>query len=270
MGHPNEGRLEGGVRLDTSRPYFRVLPAYERSDVRWGLPALVGMIDRAACAVAKRYPGATLDVGDLSRRNGGELLRHRSHESGRDADLGFYMVDAAGKPAHARTFIRFDESLKSPEMPGVHFDVGRNWLFVQHLVTDRVAQVSHIFVAEPLRQKLLAHARSIGVSRRILDRAAIAMMQPRKALAHDDHFHVRISCPRSMRGTCIEDAKDAPRGGLRVAHRRRRGIGLRGLRTPVPVRPAPSPAVPLKETAHEDPRPTLKNPLPTPRRPGRG
>src|SRR5688500_16728043 len=36
VGHPNEGRLEGGVHLDTSRPYVRVVPAYARGDVRWG------------------------------------------------------------------------------------------------------------------------------------------------------------------------------------------------------------------------------------------
>jgi penicillin-insensitive murein endopeptidase len=236
VGHPNEGRLEGGVRLDTSRPYLRVVPSHERRDARWGLPALVGMIDRAARAVAKRYPGAALNVGDLSLRGGGELLRHNSHESGRDADLGFYVVDAAGQSVHARTFVQFDETLKSSAAGGARFDLGRNWLLVQHLVTDPVAQVSHIFVAEPLRKRLLAHARSIGVSQRILDRAAIAMMQPSNSLPHDDHFHVRISCPRSMRGTCIELAKETRRGGSRVAHRRRGGAGRGVLKTPASAR----------------------------------
>lgn len=231
VGHPNEGRLEGGVRLDTSRPYLRVVPSHERRDARWGLPALVGMIDRAARAVAKRYPDASLNVGDLSLRSGGELLRHNSHESGRDADLGFYVVDAAGKSVHARTFVQFDETLKSSAAGGARFDLARNWLLVQHMVTDPVAQVSHIFVAEPLRKRLLAHARSIGVSQRILDRAAIAMMQPSNALPHDDHFHVRISCPRSMRGTCIELAKETRRGS-RVAHRRRGGAARGVLKTP--------------------------------------
>ena len=248
VGHPNEGRLEGGVRLDTSRPYLRVVPSHERRDARWGLPALVGMIDRAARAVAKRYPDASLNVGDLSLRSGGELLRHNSHESGRDADLGFYVVDAAGKSVHARTFVQFDETLKSSAAGGARFDLARNWLLVQHMVTDPVAQVSHIFVAEPLRKRLLAHARSIGVSQRILDRAAIAMMQPSNALPHDDHFHVRISCPRSMRGTCIELAKETRRGS-RVAHRRRGGAGRGVLKTPGPARASTAPAAPRAKGA---------------------
>jgi len=29
-------------------------------------------------------------------------------------------------------------------------------------------------------------------------------------LPHDDHFHVRISCPASMRKSCVEHAKNAP------------------------------------------------------------
>jgi penicillin-insensitive murein endopeptidase len=248
------------VRLDTSRPYLRVVPSHERRDARWGLPALVGMIDRAARAVAKRYPDASLNVGDLSLRSGGELLRHNSHESGRDADLGFYVVDAAGKSVHARTFVQFDETLKSSAAGGARFDLARNWLLVQHMVTDPVAQVSHIFIAEPLRKRLLAHARSIGVSQRILDRAAIAMMQPSNALPHDDHFHVRISCPRSMRGTCIELAKETRRGS-RVAHRRRGGAGRGVLKTAGPARASTAPAAPRAKgaaPAAQGPRSKLK------------
>src|SRR4029079_15048120 len=106
---------------------------YAHADVRWGLPALVGMIERAARGVARRYPGAVLDVGDLSRKKGGEVPRHNSHESGRDVDLGFYALDARGKQVHAPFFLRFNARLASTNMPGARFDLPRNWLLVQHL-----------------------------------------------------------------------------------------------------------------------------------------
>lgn len=227
VGCPNAGRLEGGVHLDTSRPYFRVVPVYEPGDVRWGLPAMVNLIDRAARAVYKRYPGAVLDVGDLSRKGGGDVIRHRSHESGRDADLGFYVLDARGKQIHGRIFIKFDAAGESPTVPGARFDLDRNWLLIQSMLTDPGARVSHIFVAEPLRQRLLAHARTRGVSRALLNRAAVVLMQPTGAMPHDDHLHVRISCPASMRGSCVELAKNAPHGRGRVAHK-----GHRVLHTP--------------------------------------
>ncbi|AUX45589.1 exported endopeptidase [Sorangium cellulosum] len=249
VGHPNEGRLEGGVRLDTSRKDLRVVPAYAHADVRWGLPALVGMIERAARGVARRYPGAVLEVGDLSRQRGGEVHRHNSHESGRDVDLGFYALDARGKQVHARTFLRFNARLASTTVPGARFDVPRNWLLVQHLLTDPRAHVSHIFIADPLRSALIAHAKRIGVSRTLLVRAQLAMMQPTGAEPHDDHMHVRISCPRAKRGSCIELAKNAP--SFRTRARLARAVrSPKALRTPAAI-PGKSPAAAAPERPRE-------------------
>ena len=225
MGHPNEGHLEGGVRLDTKLPYVRVVPAYDSGDVRWGLPALVHMLERAAKTVAKKFPGSVLDVGDLSRRGGGDVLRHHSHESGRDADVGFYAVDAKGKQVHASTFIKFESGLASSSVKGAHLDLARTWAFVQVLLTDPAARTTHVFIAEPLRHELLAYAKAHGASRSLLDRAAVVMMQPTTSLPHDDHMHVRVSCPHGGRSNCIELAKNAPLGALarRGAHGDARG-----------------------------------------------
>lgn len=210
VGPPNEGRLQGGIHLDLTKPYLRGAPMHPSVDTRWGLPALVHAIDHAAKAVAKKYPGAVLNVGDLSRRNGGELPRHHSHESGRDADLGFYIVDAHGKPLSRPTFTKVDDKLAAEEVTGARFDVAKNWLFLQNLLLDRDARVSHVFVAEPIKHALLAHARSRGVAHALYVRAALVMMQPTGGLPHDDHFHVRISCPSSMKKSCVEYAKNAP------------------------------------------------------------
>ncbi|WP_437874951.1 penicillin-insensitive murein endopeptidase [Sorangium sp. So ce513] len=268
VGHPNDGRLEGGVRLDSSRKDIRVVPAYARADVQWGLPALVGMIERAARGVAKRYPGAVLEVGDLSRRHGGDVHRHGSHESGRDVDLGFYALDARGKQVHAPFFVRFNARLASTNFPGARFDVPRNWLLVQHLLTDPRAHVSHIFISDPLRHALIAHAKRIGVSRALIVRAQLAMMQPTGAEPHDDHMHVRISCPSSMRGTCIELAKNAPsqRSRARVARADKalrtpaaRGQAARGEKTTAAPAARPREAEvgrrdPARKARREEPR----------------
>lgn len=203
VGAPNEGKLVGGVKLDTSGGAVRVVPAYKRGDTRWGLPALVHMIERAAKKVAKKHPGAVLGVGDISHKNGGDIFLHRSHESGRDADIAFYVVDQKGKDLQPDTFVTFQGSIESSSMPGARFDVAKNWALVQAMLEDPVARVSHIFVADPLRRMLLAYAK-----RRVLpalyNRAAAVMMQPSNALPHDNHFHVRISCPASMRKSCVE------------------------------------------------------------------
>ncbi len=203
VGSPNEGKLVGGVKLGTADGTVRVVPAYQRGDTRWGLPALVKMLERSGKAVAKKHPGAVLGVGDISRKNGGDIFLHRSHESGRDADVAFYVTDLRGKNFLPDTFVRFEGSIESSSHQGVRFDVAKNWALVQAWLEDPVARVSHIFVADPLRRMMLAHAKP-RVSPALYNRAALAMMQPSNALPHDNHFHVRISCPASMSKSCVE------------------------------------------------------------------
>jgi len=258
VGPPNDGRLENGIRLDTKKAYLRVVPAYQSHDTRWGLPALVHAIDRAAKKVHDKHPGAVLGVGDISRKGGGELAHHHSHESGRDADLGFYLVDEKGKPVLKHGFVKIDDKLAATDVPGARFDVARNWLFLQSLLLDRKARVSHVFVAEPIKHALLAHARARGVSRAVYVRAAQVMMQPTGGLPHDDHFHVRISCPPSMTKTCVEIAKNAPSKAKRkIAKKGRAGMKTPARRTAAKPKPKPKPkraAQPTRQASEERPR----------------
>jgi penicillin-insensitive murein endopeptidase len=206
IGAPNRGRLDGGARLGEA-PYLRVVPAYANSDARWGLPGLTGLVERAARRVARKFPGAVLNVGDLSRKGGGELDRHRSHESGRDADIGFYLCNAAKKQVLADRFVPFSADGKPRGKPGTEFDDARNWALVEALLDDPIARVSHIFTAFHVRARLLRYAERTGAPAQLRQRAAEAMTQPRGVPDHDDHFHVRIACPRDQHGTCVEQVQ---------------------------------------------------------------
>jgi penicillin-insensitive murein endopeptidase len=239
IGSPNEGRLDGGARLSETA-YLRVVPYYAESNARWGLPSLVGLLDRAARRVAHRYPDAVLSVGDLSRRGGGELDRHHSHESGRDADIGFYIRNAKRQILPVK-FVAFSAAGGAPNMPGAVFDDERNWALIEALIDDPVTRVSYIFVVAHVRARLLRYAEKMGVPRVLRERAAEVMMQPRRA-AHDDHFHIRIACPREQR-TCVEQAVVyAPRTRPPVPHARHRfGTDDRG--KPLPALPVPPKSV---------------------------
>ena len=215
VGSPTNGHLIGGAHL-TDAPYFRVMPADEGGDVRWGLGALVGMVERVAQRVRHFFPGAVLNVGHLSRNGGGEIERHASHESGRDVDLPFYAEDARGHEVFADHMVSFRGDGTAPSWPGAHFDDAKNWALVVALLDDPVAHVTHIFVSAPLRARLLAYAARVGVPEAVRTRAAMTMVQPHGTLPHDDHFHVRIGCPSGMTG-CIENPI------VRIAHRHRPG-----------------------------------------------
>jgi len=236
VGSPTAGHLVGGAHLEDTG-YLRIVPTYASGDVRWGLAPLVGMLDRAARTVRHQYPDAVLSVGHLSRSGGGEVDRHRSHESGRDADVAFYVKNHVGKPVLGDHFVAFRGDGTSPSWPGAVFDDARNWALVAALLNDPAAHVSRIFVAAPLRARLLAYAERMGVPQGLRVRAAEAMLQPHGSLPHDDHFHVRISCPGGMR-ECIENPE--PRRFARVPSRHAR-----------PRAAAPSaPAVPATRIPH--------------------
>ena len=225
VGSPTDGHLIGGTHLDETG-YLRVVPADAAGDVRWGVGPLVDMIDRSARSVRRQYPDAITSVGHLSREGGGDIDQHRSHESGRDADVGFFVRSSAGKellPAH---FVAFHGDGSAPTWPGAYFDDARNWALVASLVEDPEAHVTHVFVAAPLRARLLSYAERVGAPMAIRVHAAEVMQQPRGALPHDDHFHVRIGCPAHMHG-CIENPAAPGHHRLEMMAHGRRGGGPR-------------------------------------------
>lgn len=207
FGHPNDGKLEGARAFKATR-YMKLLPDYAKTDAKWALPELLDALDRAAQAVAKKYPGSVLGVADLSAKNGGPIPRHRSHQSGRDVDVGFYLVNEKGRIVRPYGLVNMKADGTSTVRSSTRFDEKRNWAFIAALLQDKKVKVTNIFVWAPLRARLLAHAEKIGAPKSLRQKAAQVMSQPANVQRHADHFHIRIACPDRLVGKgCI----DAPR-----------------------------------------------------------
>lgn len=255
VGSPTEGHLVGGARLSES-PHVRVVPFYRAGDARWGLPSLVKLIDGAARSVRKQFPDAVLSVGHLSRPGGGDIDRHASHESGRDADLGFYVKNQQGKAIFADHFVSFKADGTAPTWPGARFDDAKNWALIAALAGDPQARITYIFVASSIRTRLLHYAAKIGAPAAIRARAAALMVEPRGAMPHDDHFHVRIACPPGM-DTCVE----------RPVARKPRPLGNKTARASTSSKTkAPAPAASPRKAPPPAPRPSAP-PAPRPSAP---
>jgi penicillin-insensitive murein endopeptidase len=194
LGYTNAGRLVGG-RLFRETPFMSRVPVHRKSKVSWALPNLLTVLNRAARVVARKYPGSMLEIGELSRKEGGRITSHLSHQSGRDADVGFYLTDLDGASIQAPRFLRCTGDGDGRDDPTIRFDDQRNWEFVRALLEDPNEEVRQIFIYAPLRARLLAYAAKVKAPRQLRAKAAAAMMQPVNALPHDDHFHIRISCP---------------------------------------------------------------------------
>jgi penicillin-insensitive murein endopeptidase len=167
--------------------------------------------------VAAAFPGgAPLRIGDLSSAAGGRLTRHRSHRTGRDADLVAYATDAHGRSVSGIGSLRFDRfgiARPAPETeiptgspPVFFFDEARNWSLVRTLLLDEQADVQWIFCSNGLKARLLRYAIRHETEPEALVRAAWVLHQPSAGRRHDDHFHVRMACtPEERASGCWDD-----------------------------------------------------------------
>ncbi|MCC6525505.1 MAG: penicillin-insensitive murein endopeptidase [Polyangiaceae bacterium] len=194
VGVPHHGALTDASALPARGPGFVRLRA---DDVRWGNPRLVAAITRAAARVAAEAPGGEpLVVGDLARRHGGRAPHHRSHRTGRDADLLFYTTTPDGRPRRSPGFVRFEPDGLAPTPDGgfVRLDVARVWLLVRALLLEPEAEIQWLFASRTLEGLLLEEARARAEPEPLVARAASVLRQPGDSAPHDDHLHLRIAC----------------------------------------------------------------------------
>jgi penicillin-insensitive murein DD-endopeptidase len=204
VGHPNDGFQIRAKRLMSTRELLVRKSSREKA---YGYPSLVLMLHRSARDVSKAMAGSVMLVGDLSVPGGGPLSGHHSHQSGRDADVGFYVTNLRDRPIPSKEFVAFDGEGNAKDGAGVRFDDYRNWLLVESWVKDRRAGLAHVFVSDPLRARLLRYARQHPRYAPYADRAAALLEQPENGEPHDDHFHVRISCPADLVEICRNESK---------------------------------------------------------------
>lgn len=191
VGVPHHGVVTDAVALPKKGEGYVL---YRDDGVRWGSRRLVDAITTAASTVAQSRPGPPLVVGDLSQRYGGETSRHRSHRSGRDVDILFYVTTPRGVPVKSPGFIKFaGDGLGSSSGDKVYrFDVERNWELVRSFLMEE--DVQWVFVARPLEVLLVEHAMALGEPLDLVWRAQTVLRQPGDSAPHDDHFHVRLAC----------------------------------------------------------------------------
>jgi penicillin-insensitive murein endopeptidase len=204
VGFPNRGLLRYGVRINDDKT-LRVKEGSTRT--RHGTAELVRLIESAAHEVAFRYPNARLTVGDLSQKTGGRFYPHKSHQSGRDVDLGFYMLNRGKEPVNFHRFMRFDpKGLAYGQGELYRFDSARNWALMEAALSHPTIDVQHIFVVNTVKRKLLRHAAKVGAAPQLIMKAKRVITQPRRGAPHRTHFHMRIFCADDDQPRC----KDRP------------------------------------------------------------
>tara|TARA_B100001093_G_scaffold519150_1_gene606825 strand:+ start:6148 stop:7302 length:1155 start_codon:yes stop_codon:yes gene_type:complete len=183
IGKPNRGWLAYPVRLETSDRLT------SRRHKNFGTQEMVQAIIDAVDAVHAEHPNTPiLPVGNLSREHGGRFPPHKSHQSGRDADIGYYLSEG-----HSPTRLKLARTRT--------LDVPRTWTFIESLVADK--KVEYIFSDRRLMRLLYRYA--LNVKKIPKERLHTIFQAPggrpkimRHLKGHADHLHVRFYAPDSV------------------------------------------------------------------------
>ena len=192
-----KGCLAGAVQLAADGPGWQAMRLSR--DRRWGAPELVNYVAALAQSVQQDgWPGIL--VGDLGGARGGPMPSgHASHQIGLDVDLWFEPMPGHTLSANERENISAVSMLKkgTREIDPARFGEAHRLLLYRAATLPGVAR---IFVAPGIKRSLCdANWR---------DRSFLNKIRP--WYGHDDHFHVRLSCPPGA--TLCENQAPAPAG----------------------------------------------------------
>jgi penicillin-insensitive murein DD-endopeptidase len=198
FGPPHQGALLEPVALPAAGEGYWMPPTWASRGLNHGTLEMVSFIVHLGRALEPLGLRRPLAVADLSPARGGPSAWHRSHQTGRDVDLLFFVRDAAGRPVPADLMRRFGPDGVSLTQAGqgaaAYFDDAANWALVRAILENPVADVAYIFIADDLKQRVIDAAVAQKAPPELIDAASILLHQPRGALPHDDHMHVRIYC----------------------------------------------------------------------------
>ncbi len=169
VGPPHRGRLEGGIKLPDSELY-----TIRFDKLCYGTTLAVASI-QSAIAGFRRETGFERDlyIGALSRKQGRKLRPHRSHRTGRDADIRL--------PA-----LPFAEGHK---LERDEIDWPAAWALIDAFA--RTGEVQTIFLERKLWSRLRRAALRTGASD---DELARAFDLIHHSKGHTAHIHVRFEC----------------------------------------------------------------------------
>ncbi|MDX2089299.1 MAG: penicillin-insensitive murein endopeptidase [Kofleriaceae bacterium] len=205
IGKPSDGMLRAGKRLPDAGEGFMTRAVWRTRGNRYGTDEMIDLITGVGRRLATTSK-IRLVVADLSSNRGGAAKKwHRSHQSGRDVDLVYFMRDKDGKPFEADAMRVFDREGRAVDGSGITVDIPRMWELVKALITAPEADVQWTFLYAPIAQKILDHALAIGEPELLVNRARMTLKQPGDSAPHNDHMHVRIYCsPHDRAFGCMD------------------------------------------------------------------
>ena len=179
VGKPNKGKIVNSLALPENKKLYTI----RKPDESFGSSHALYNLQLAVAQwrQATGYSGS-LPIGAISKKGGGRLRPHSSHQSGRDVDVRLPLKNAGGS---------------SDNVNDVDWDA--TWGLILALVAT--GEVEYIFLTTDRQKYLLKAAKRAGASKDLIDRI---LQYPetsgnkngivRNQKGHTAHFHVRFAC----------------------------------------------------------------------------
>jgi len=184
IGYYPSGCLQGGIELPATGPTWQVMRLSRNRN--WGHPDLVKFLERFSPLAAAATGWKGILIGDMAQPRGGPLpFGHKSHQIGLDVDIWFMPMP--------------DRVLSKEERDNV---LGSNVVAADgkhvNYKTWSPADVAFIRTAaeQPEVERVLVNAAIKKELCRVEspnDRSWMSKVRP--WYGHDDHIHVRLTCP---------------------------------------------------------------------------
>jgi len=178
VGAPNNGRLVSAMRVE-SNAYFDVVT----TQAPYGTEETLRYLEAAVRQVHAEFPDTPpVHVGDISREKGGHLSPHKSHQSGRDVDLGFFYRD---------------EHKWYRRGTAQNLDLPRTWALLRALVTETDVEMVLLdrSISSLLEKYAAEHGESQAWLQQIFRGDASRPAIVRHARGHGTHLHIRFYNP---------------------------------------------------------------------------
>lgn len=219
-----KGCLAGAEKLPETGPTWQAMRLSRNRN--WGHPELIDFVKKLSRKAAAQPGWKGLYVGDLSQPRGGPMLTgHRSHQIGLDADIWMLPPKRLNLSASEREGI---SSISTRRSKGAY--VNKNWTRAHHEIIKAAAKdkrVARIFVFPGAKVQMCKDAKG--------DRRWLRKIRP--WWGHHYHFHVRLACPKGVKG-CANQSPPPAGDGCKDAEKWVQDI--------LHPKPAPKPSKPRK------------------------
>lgn len=179
-----ESRLINGTEIPADGKSFHQKSSSRNA--RWGSEHTLYFLNNLSDKIVKTQLSSLLVVGDVSKKGGGYLTPHLSHQNGLDVDLGFLAADGINieKEIFPDDFVNRRNNTLTKK-----FDIQKNWQMIRMAVESNW---TYMIVTHPSVKK--AFCQMVKKSGKLQEFSNI-LGQIIPDETHFDHFHLRLKCP---------------------------------------------------------------------------